>query len=72
MPATSWKTTVHIRRESSSQQVIDEYFSSSDADRLKPENALMFTNYTYRYSNPRLKFMCDNVNAFDESLRERM
>lgn len=54
-----------------SQQVIDEYFNSlSDSDRLKPENALMFTNYTYEYSNPRLKFMCDNVNAFDESLRE--
>ena len=51
--------------------MIDEYFNSlSDADRLKPENALMFTNYTYEYSNPRLKFMCDNVNAFDESLRE--
>lgn len=53
-----------------SQEVIDEYFNSlSDADRVKPENALMFTNYTYNYSNPRLKFMCSHVNEFDESTR---
>lgn len=53
-----------------SQEVIDGYFNSlSDADRLKPENVLMFTNYTYDYSNPRLKFMCAHVNDFDESSR---
>lgn len=54
-----------------SQEVIDSYFNSlSDADRLKPENVLMFTNYTYDYSNPRLKFMRSHVNDFEASSRD--
>ncbi len=54
-----------------SQEVIDSYFNSlSDADRLKPENILMFTNYTYDYSNPRLKFMRSHVNDFEASSRD--
>ena len=54
-----------------SQKVIDEYFDSlSDADRLKTDNSLIFTSFTYYYDSPRLRFMRDHLNDFDSSVKD--
>lgn len=56
-----------------SQKVIEDYFNSlSDADRLKPENAFLFSNFTYDYSSPRFAFMKNHRNEFDASVSEEV
>lgn len=50
--------------------IMTEYYDSlTDAQRILPENSFIFTSYTNDYSSPRLKFMVDNMNKFDTSLR---
>lgn len=65
------------RKEDEGFKVIDDYFASlSDADRLKPENAFLFTVYTIDLDNDRARFMtahqtefpAETRNAIDERL----
>lgn len=61
------------RKEAEGFKVIDEYYASlSDADRLKPENAFLFTVYTVDLDNDRAKFMATNKNKFTGETAEKV
>lgn len=58
------------RMEKEGFEVIDSYWDSlSDADRLKQENAFLFTTYTINAEGPRFEFMKSRLNDFDEADR---
>ncbi|MBD5333954.1 MAG: thioredoxin family protein [Bacteroides sp.] len=58
------------RKEDEGFKVVDEYFNSlSDADRLKPENAFLFTVYTINLDNDRARFMTAHRDEFPEPVR---
>lgn len=59
------------RKEDEGFKVIDDYFASlSDADRLKPENAFLFTTYTIDLDNDRARFMTAHQTEFPEKVRK--
>lgn len=59
------------RNEKEGFQVIDDYFNSlSDADRLKPENAFIFTVFTIDMDNDRARFMEAHQTEFPAEVRK--
>lgn len=59
------------RKEAEGFKVIDDYYNSlSDADRLKPENAFLFTVYTVDLNNDRARFMTENQTKFPAEVRK--
>ncbi len=59
------------RNEKEGFQVIDDYFNSlSDADRLKPENAFIFTVFTIDMNNDRARFMEAHQTEFPAEVRK--
>ena len=58
------------RDEDGGFKVVNSYFDSlSDAERLKPENAFLFTVYTIDLDNDRARFMNNHLNEFPEATR---
>lgn len=58
------------RKEKEGFKVIDDYFASlSDADRLKAENAFLFTIYTIDLNNDRARFMAAHQSEFPAEVR---
>lgn len=61
------------RDEEGGFKVVDSYFDSlSDAERLKPENAFLFTVYTVDLDNNRARFMVSHRNDFPEETRGKI
>lgn len=58
------------RKEKEGFKVVDDYFASlSDADRLKSENAFLFTVYTIDLDNDRANFMAAHQTEFPADVR---
>lgn len=58
------------RKVNEGYKVIDDYFASlSDADRLKAENAFLYTVYTENLDNDRARFMTEHQTEFPASVR---
>ena len=56
--------------ETTGFKIVNSYYDSlTDAQRLLPENAFLFTRYTLDLSDYKAAFMVDHRNEFDESVR---
>lgn len=59
------------RKEDEGFKVVDDYFNSlSDAERLNPKNAFLFTRYTVKLDDPKVTFMVEHRNEFTGSAKE--
>lgn len=59
------------RQEDEGFKVVNEYFNSlSDAERLDPKNAFLFTRYTVKLDDPKVAFMVNHRNEFSGSTKE--
>ena len=58
-------------KEDEGFKVINDYFNSlSDAERMNPANAFLFTRYTVALNDPKVDFMVAHRNEFDESVKD--
>lgn len=58
-------------KENEGFKVINDYFNSlSDAERMNPANAFLFTRYTVALNDPKVDFMVAHRNEFDESVKD--
>ena len=59
------------RKEAEGFKVVDDYFNSlTDAERLDPKNAFLFTRYTVQLNDPKVDFMVAHRNEFTGSAKE--
>lgn len=59
------------RKEDEGFKVVNEYFNSlSEAERLNPANAFLYTRYTIALNDPKADFMVAHRNEFPESVKE--
>lgn len=58
-------------KEDEGFKVINDYFNSlSEAERMNPANAFLFTRYTVALNDPKVDFMVAHRNEFDESVKD--
>ena len=57
-------------KEDEGFKVVNDYFESlSDAERLNPANAFLFTRYTVALNDPKVDFMVAHRNEFSEGVK---
>ena len=58
-------------KEDEGFKVINDYFNSlTEAERMDPANAFLFTRYTVALNDPKVDFMVAHRNEFDESVKD--